>query len=143
MENVRLSGSGRYPPVWRGTALFCCVALGSFDPLRSSPGKSRVAIENQALLATATSILIAMLFHQVLGGSSPSDEKALRKHDKRQTACYRGPDGTDSPNWAAPLYRFTTKISRQMLRFFQSCFDRIASTELYQRQLRPMFQTCL
>jgi len=101
-------------------------------------GKSPVAIENQVLLAMVTSILIAMRLHQVFDDEPPHDEKALRKQDKRQAARYRDPDGTDRPDWTAPLYRYTTKLSRQVLRFFQNCFDKIASPELYQRQLRPM-----
>ncbi|MGB5762636.1 MAG: transposase [Sedimenticolaceae bacterium] len=101
-------------------------------------GKSLTAIENQVLLAIVTSILIVMRLHQVLGDEPPRDEKALRKQDKRQAARYRDPDGTDRPDWATPLYRYTTKLSRQVLRFFQNCFDKIASPGLYQRQLRPM-----
>jgi hypothetical protein len=101
-------------------------------------GKSLTAIENQVRLAIVTSILITMRLHQVLGDEPPDDEKALRKQDKRQAARYRDPDGTDRPDWAASLYRFTTKLSRQVLRFFQNCFDKTASPELYQRQLRPM-----
>lgn len=101
-------------------------------------GKSLTAIENQVLLAIVTSILIVMRLHQVLGDEPPDDEKALRKQDKRQAAGCRDPDGTDRPNWTVPLYRYTTKLSRQVLRFFQNCFDKTASPELYQRQLRPM-----
>jgi len=106
-------------------------------------GKSSVAIENQVLLAIVTSLLIALHLHQVFDDVPPTDDKALRKQDKRQAARYRDPDGTDRPLWTAPLYRFTTKLSRQVLRFFQNCFDRIASPELYQRQLRPMFEAYL
>jgi len=101
-------------------------------------GKSRVAIKNQALLAIVTSILIAMHLHQVFDNELPRDEKALRKHDKRQTARDQDPHGTDRRNWTAPLYRFTTKLRRQVLRFFQNCFDKTASPDLYQCQLRPM-----
>ena len=106
-------------------------------------GKSPVAIENQVLLAIVTSILIALCLHRVFGDEPPQDEKALRKQDKRQAAGYREDDGTDRPNWTKPLYRFTTKISRQVLRFFQCCFDKIASPGLYQRQLRPLFEAYL
>jgi hypothetical protein len=106
-------------------------------------GKSRVAIDNQVLLAIATSILIAIHLHQIFDNKPPHDEKALRKQDKRQVAGYRDNDGTDRPDWTTPLYRFTTKLSRQVLRFFQNCFDKIASPDLYQRQLRPMFEAYL
>ena len=106
-------------------------------------GKHATAIENQTLLAIVTSILIAMLLHQVLGDEPPHDEKALRKQDKRQAKGYGEKDGTDRPEWTRPLYRFTTKLSRQVLRFFRSCFDKIASPRLYQRQLRPMLRAYL
>ncbi len=106
-------------------------------------GKSLTAIENQVLLAIVTSILIVMRLHQVLGDEPPRDEKALRKQDKRQAARYRDPDGTDRPDWATPLYRYTTKLSRQVLRFFQNCFDKTASPGLYERQLRPMLMAYL
>jgi len=101
-------------------------------------GKSLTAIENQVLLAIVTSIVIAMCLRQLFGDEPPRDDKALRKQDQRQAGRRGDPDGTDRPDWSAPLYRFTTKVSRQVLRFFQHCFDKIASPELYQRQLRPM-----
>jgi hypothetical protein len=106
-------------------------------------GKRAVAIENQVLLAIVTSLLIALCLHHIFDGEPPEDEKAMRKQEKRQAAGFHDADGTDRPRWTAPLYPFTTKISRQVLRFFQNCFDRIASPELYQRQLRPLFEAYL
>ena len=67
-----------------------------------------------------TSTLIALWLHQVFDDAPPYDEKALRKQDKRQVADYRDPDGTDRPCWKTPLYRVTTKLTRQGLRFFQN-----------------------
>ena len=106
-------------------------------------GKSAVAIENQVLLAIVTSILIALCLYHVFDGEPPDDEKAMRKQEKRQAAGFHDADGTDRPRWTAPIYPFTTKISRQVLRFFQNCFDKIASPGLYQRQLRPLFEAYL
>jgi hypothetical protein len=106
-------------------------------------GKSVIAIENQVRLAIVTSILLSLCLHQVFGGDPPEDGKALRKQEKRQAAGIHDADGTDRPRWTEPLYRFTTKISRQVLRFFRHCFDKIASPELYQRQLRPLFEAYL
>lgn len=106
-------------------------------------GKSAIAIENQVQLAIVTSILVALCLHQVFDGEPPEDEKALRKQEKRQAAGFHDADGTDRPRWTEPLFRFTTKISRQVLRFFQNCFDKIASPALYQRQLRPLFEAYL
>ena len=67
-----------------------------------------------------------------------SEEKALRKQDKRQRAKLDARDGTDRPDWAAPPYRYTSKVSRQVLRFLKYCFLKPASAVLYQRELRPM-----
>lgn len=95
------------------------------------------------LLAIITSILITLCLHQVFDGEPPNHEKSLRKQEKRQAAGFHDTDGTDRPRWTEPLYRYTTKISRQVLRFFQNCFDKIASPGLYQSQLRPMFEAYL
>lgn len=51
--------------------------------------------------------------------------------------------GTDRPDWTAPLYRYTSKISRQVLRFFKRCFLEPASPTLYDTQLRPLLMAYL
>ena len=43
-----------------------------------------------------------------------------------------------TPDWSAPEFRYTAKVSRQVLRFFKYCFHKPASQALYDRQLRPM-----
>jgi hypothetical protein len=101
-------------------------------------GKSRVAIENQVRLAIVTGILIAIMLHTTMGQHGIADEKALKKQDKRQTAQPDAPDGTDRPDWTTPLFRYTSKVSRQVLRFFKHCFLKRASPGLYHRELRPM-----
>jgi hypothetical protein len=78
--------------------------------------QSRVAIEQQVLLALLTSVLIALLLHQALGAQGSQDEKALKKQDRRQRSTT---DGTDRPDWTVPLFRWTSKISRQVWRFFK------------------------
>ena len=47
-------------------------------------------------------------------------------------------DGTDRPEWTPPLHRCTSKVSRQVLRFFKNCFLEPASPALYEHQLRPL-----
>ena len=106
-------------------------------------GKSRVAIENQARLATITSILVAMTLQQTLGEDGARDEKALRKQDQRQQAEPGSDNGTDRPAWTAPIFRYTSKVSRQVLRFFKHCFLKPASPALYQRELRPLLEAYL
>jgi hypothetical protein len=98
-------------------------------------GASVVAIDNQVRLAIVTSILVAMLLHRKMGAHGVADEKALRKQDRRQTS---ETDGTDRPDWSMPVFRYTSKVSRQVLRFFKHCFHKPASLALYDSQLRPM-----
>ncbi len=98
-------------------------------------GASRAAIDNQVRLAIITSILVALLLHQKMGQHGIEDEKALRKQDRRQAS---ETDGTDRPDWSTPIFRYTSKVSRQVLRFFKHCFDKPASQALYDSQLRPM-----
>jgi len=73
-----------------------------------------VAIENQTRLAIVTSVLVALALHAILGRDGVNDEKALRKQDKRQAAPTDQPDGTDRPDWTAPVFRYTSKVSRQV-----------------------------
>ncbi len=98
-------------------------------------GASVAAIDNQVRLAIVTSILVAMLLHRKMGERGIEDEKALRKQDRRQTS---ETDGTDRPDWSTPVFRYTSKVSRQVLRFFKHCFHKTASQALYDAQLRPM-----
>ncbi len=67
-------------------------------------------------------------------------EKALRKQDRRQTF---KTDGTDRPDSSTPVFRYTSKVSCQVLRFFKHCFHKPASQALYERELQPMLlATC-
>jgi hypothetical protein len=98
-------------------------------------GASVVAIDNQVRLAIITSILAAFLLHRQMGQHDIEDEKARLKQDRRQTS---KTDGTDRPDWSTPVFRYTSKLSRQVLRFFKHCFHQPASQALYERQLRPL-----
>jgi len=98
-------------------------------------GRSPVAIGNQVRLAIITSLLVAMLLHRKMGQHGIVDEKALLKQDRRQNSAT---DGTDRPDWSTPLFRFTSKVSRQVLRFFKHCFHKPASQALYETQLKPV-----
>lgn len=83
-------------------------------------GKAKVAIANQTSLAIITSLLVAILLHTRLGTTGAQDVKALAKQDKRQKS---KPDDPDRPDWTLPLFRYTAKVSRQVLRFFKLCFS--------------------
>jgi hypothetical protein len=101
-------------------------------------GKSTVAIENQVRLAIITGLLIAIMLHSTMGQYGIADEKALKKQEQRQAVQPGAPDGTDRPDWTVPLFRYTSKVSRQVLRFFKHCFLKPASPGLYHSELRPM-----
>jgi len=45
---------------------------------------------------------------------------------------------TDRPNWSTPVFRYASKVSCQVLRFFKHCFYKPASQALYEAQLRPL-----
>lgn len=98
-------------------------------------GKSIKSIENQVRLAIITSILVAMLIHTKTGKDGTVDEKSIEKQLKRQGSLT---DGTDRPDWSLSVFRFTTKISRQVLRFLNQCLFKISSPRLYKTQLRPL-----
>ncbi len=106
-------------------------------------GKGSVAIANQARLAIITSLLVAILLHKHLGAAGAQDEKAWAKQEKRQKAKLEDPDGTDRPDWTVPLFRYSAKVSRQVLRFFKHCFLKPASPGLYERELGPMLKAYL
>jgi len=106
-------------------------------------GKSPVAIDNQVHLAIVTSILVAMLLAHTLGSDGLTDTKALRRQARREAKRPDQPDGTDRPAWTVPLFRYTAKVSRQVLRFFKHCFLKPASPALYERELRPLLMAYL
>ena len=106
-------------------------------------GKCPTAIENQTFLAIITSILVAMALPAMLGDEDAGDTKALRKADERQAADPDHTDSTDRPDWANAVFRYTSKVSRQVLRFFKHCFLHPASPTLYQARLRPLLERYL
>ena len=103
-------------------------------------GKSIKSIENQVRLAIITSILIAMFVYNKTGKDGTVDEKSIDKQLQRQDSVT---DGTDRPDWSLSVFRFTTKISRQVLRFLKQCLFKISSPWLYKTQLRPLLMNYL
>lgn len=103
-------------------------------------GLSPVAIEQQARLAIVLSILLPMVLIRRVGPRLSRDPKALDKQAARQSS---QADGTDRPDWTLPWFRFTSKISRQVLRFFRACFLKPASQALYNAELKPLLMAYL
>lgn len=95
-------------------------------------GKTKESIASQVLLALITQLLLALFLTQ---HACTDDEKSREKQEAREA----GKDGgTDRPEWTEAIYRHTSRLSRQVLRFFEFCYDKIASPRLYERELRPM-----
>ena len=69
------------------------------------------------------------------GGNDIRDEKALRKQVLRQSTDY---DSTDRPLWTLSVYRYTSKVSKQVVRFLKYNFSKTTSQILYDKQLKPM-----
>ena len=101
-------------------------------------GMCPTAVENQARLAIVTRVLVALLLRQALGADGCHDLKALRRIARRQAKPLEASDGNDRPHSSAPLYRNTSNVSRQALRFFRHCFLAPASLALYELQLRRL-----
>ena len=100
-------------------------------------GKDPVAIQNQTYLAIITHLLLTMLIHEKAEPWGISDEKALKKQAIRnEEVAHR--DGTAM--WFMKVYRYTSKISRQVLRFFKDCFLRQTSPELYDNKLKSLLE---
>ena len=106
-------------------------------------GKRAVAIDKQVRLAIVSSILVAMMLAKTFGDDGLTDTKALRRQARRPAKAPEQPDGTDRPDWTVPLFRYTAKVSRQVLRFFKHCFLKPASAALYERELRPLLMAYL
>jgi hypothetical protein len=98
-------------------------------------GVHRIAIENQARLALFTHLLVALWLHEHTAGWGIGDEKALAKQDRRRAEAL-GED--EPPRWTTTVYRYPSKISRQVLRFLKHCFLKKPSQTLYECQLKQM-----
>lgn len=102
-----------------------------------------MAIANQADLAIITTLLVHRMLACRLPGEVLEDEKALRKQDRRQLGLADQRGGTERPTWSARLYRYTSKLRRQVLRFLRLAFLKPASPEFYERQLQPLLMAYL
>lgn len=102
------------------------------------PTDQTVFAELLAPMERVGGALVAMLLAQTLGRDGLTDTKALRRQGRREAKRPDQPDGTDRPARTLPLFCHTTKVSRQVMRFFKHCFLKPASPALYERELRPL-----
>ena len=93
------------------------------------------SIVNQCLLAIITSLLMELFLHEKMGKNCFHDEKALQKQVIRQSTDY---DSTDRLLRTLSVYRYTSKVSKQVVRFLKYNFSKTASQILYDKQLKPM-----
>ncbi len=105
--------------------------------------KKPVAIENQTLLAIITNILIALFVYDHATKHGVRDEKALDKQDKRMVGELEsektGAEIQEKPTRVYQrLFRFTSKTSRQVMRFFRYCFYKTMDYDLIKVHLWPM-----
>ncbi len=102
----------------------------------------RVSIENQALLAIITSLLIAIFLREHAEQHGIKDEKALAKQDKRmQVESENRKDNRPACRlFLHDLFRFTSKVSRQVIRFFRYCFLKTMHYGLLEVELWPMLK---
>jgi hypothetical protein len=104
-------------------------------------GKSPVAIEQQALLGMATSILTRLfLMRRQADLALPlPDATQNRKHEKKRASYAQSDQGillrAQWPN--------LSKISRQVWRFLRHCFTAKHEPALYTRQLEPLLRAYL
>jgi hypothetical protein len=85
------------------------------------------------------SFIVTLLLHQQFVAEGARDKKALHKRQTGPASAQSPgePDGTERPDWNVQLFRHTSKISRQVLRFFKHSFLSPASSPPYQAKLRP------
>lgn len=98
--------------------------------------KSVTGITQQALLAIMTSLLLLLFAHHHQEQWQIRDEKSFKKQERRIMQQHTQ-QGKCMP-WHRLYYSAVSKISRQVIRFLKYCFDKKASPELYERQLRPL-----
>ena len=108
-------------------------------------GYKKVSIENQALLAIVTSLLIAIFLHEHAESYGIKDEKALTKQEKRLLAESKSSEGERpaSSHFFPGLFRFTSKVSKQVIRFFKGCFLKTMDYELLEVEFWPLLKQYL
>ena len=104
-------------------------------------GKSPVAIEQQALLGIATSILtrLFLMRRQADLGLLQPDATQDKKHQKKLASYTQSGKGI----LLRALWQNLSKISRQVWRFLKNCFTCQHEPGLYTRQLEPLLRRYL
>lgn len=104
-------------------------------------GKSPVAIEQQALLGIATSILtrLFLMRRQADLALAQPDATQDKKHQKRQANHTQSGKGI----LLRAMWQNLSKISRQVWRFLKNCFTCQHEPGLYKRQLEPLLRAYL
>jgi hypothetical protein len=104
-------------------------------------GKSPIAIEQQALLALVTHVLMRLFLHQkgqTLGLEEDHQTQQTR-HEKKQTAYCIDWEG----NYNRAFFTKLSKITKQAWRFLKNNFLKENAPWLFERKLRPVLMAYL
>lgn len=119
-------------------------------------GKSPVAIEQQALMGMMTYMLTRLFLHDryneldLIDGDTTQKRKQHKKIEQYFEVMFLQKNNNETtiedddyellPQYDAyrAYYAQISKITRQVWRFFKSCFNRISSPQLYEVKLRPI-----
>jgi hypothetical protein len=100
--------------------------------------KSKVGIEQQAILGMATYLLTRLFLVDTSQALNLDEDKKLQeyKHDKKIDQYLEWSEEIS----LRAFYRETSKITKQAWRFLKNSFIKQSSPGLYERQLRPLLE---
>ena len=101
-------------------------------------GKSKVSIEQQALLGMATYLLTRLFLVDSSQRLGCDEDKKLQQY-KHKKKLLQHAESSGGISFRA-YYQETSKITRQVWRFLKNCFTKQSTPELYEKQLRPLLE---
>lgn len=104
-------------------------------------GKSPIAIEQQALLALVTHLLMRLFLHkkgQALG-LNEDHQTQQKRHEKKETAYCIDWEG----NYNRAFFKKLSKITKQAWRFLKNNFLKKSASWLFERKLKPILMAYL
>jgi len=99
-------------------------------------GKSPIAIEQQALLALVTHLLMRLFLHQkgLDLGLEEDHQTQQKRHEKKETAYCIDWEG----NYNRAFFKKLSKITKQAWRFLKNNYLKKSAPRLFERKLRPV-----
>lgn len=104
-------------------------------------GKSPVAIEQQALLALVTHLLMRLFVHKKGQemGLEEDHQTQKRRHERKENAYCIDGEG----NYNRAFFKKLSKITKQVWRFLKNNFLKKSAPWLFERKLRPVLMAYL